>query len=91
MCGVCFCLLVLVYFSWRSNNVHGAVDLGRALESWALLGDSWRTDWTLMFMRLDTAICVDTQRERRLHCETSEEGTISSSVFKRSVAWVLID
>lgn len=45
----------------------------------------------MMFMRLDTAICLDTQRERRLHCETSGEGTISSSVFKSSVARVLID
>lgn len=95
MCVCCFCLLVPKLLCLAFEHVHWAIDLGRAFESWAPFGetiggwighdvyapgngDLFGSVWIL-------------KRERQLHCETSGGGTISSSVFKRSVAWERID
>lgn len=62
VCVLCFCLLVpeLLYLAFE--HVHGAIDLGRALESWAPLGGPLADELGMMFMHLETGICLDIQK-----------------------------
>lgn len=94
MCAWCvFCLLVpkLLYLAFE--HVHLAIDLGRALESWALF---WETlgGWIghdVYAPGNGDLFGYSKESVSWLHCETGRGGTISSSVFEKSEAWELID
>lgn len=64
MCVLCFCLLALIFLYLAFKHVcMGAIDLGRALESWAPWGDPWRIDLGMIFMHLETGICLGYSKE----------------------------